>query len=64
MIADANISLLSGLDLMSEVKKINPETFFMILTGYSRDYSYEKIIRAGAKISSKNRLPSQNWKAN
>jgi response regulator RpfG family c-di-GMP phosphodiesterase len=49
VIADANISLLSGLDLMSEVKKINPETFFMILTGYSRDYSYEKIIRAGAK---------------
>jgi response regulator RpfG family c-di-GMP phosphodiesterase len=49
VIADANIPLLNGLDLMSEVKKINPETFFMILTGYSRDYSYEKIIRAGAK---------------
>ncbi|MCF8093327.1 MAG: response regulator [Desulfotignum sp.] len=49
VIADACVPGLNGLDLMSEAKKIKPETFFMIITGYSRDYSYEKIIRAGAK---------------
>jgi response regulator RpfG family c-di-GMP phosphodiesterase len=49
VIADVNTSKLSGLDLMVEVQKIKPETDFMIITGYSRDYSYQKVIRAGAK---------------
>jgi len=49
VIADVNIPLLSGLDLMAEVRKIKPATDFMIITGYSRDYSYHKVIRAGAK---------------
>ncbi|MBL6994837.1 HD domain-containing phosphohydrolase [Desulfobacula sp.] len=49
VIADINIPILNGLELMAEVQKIKPETVFMILTGYSRDYSYERVIRAGAK---------------
>ncbi len=49
VIADANLPLLNGFDLISAVRKIKPDTFFMILTGYSKDYSYEKIIRAGAR---------------
>ncbi|MBU1698196.1 MAG: response regulator [Proteobacteria bacterium] len=49
VIADINVPIINGLDLMSEVKKIKPETVFMILTGYSRDYSYERVIGAGAK---------------
>ncbi|MBT7261357.1 MAG: response regulator, partial [Desulfobacula sp.] len=49
IIADVNIPMLSGLDLMSEVQKIKPDISFMIITGYSRDYSYERIIQSGAK---------------
>lgn len=48
VIADIHGSGLDGLDLMSEVKKIKPETSFMIITGYGRDYSYKRIIQAGA----------------
>ena len=49
VIADINAPIINGLDLMFQVQKIKPETVFMILTGYSKDYSYEKIIGAGAK---------------
>jgi len=49
VIADINTPILNGLELMAEVQKIKPETVFMILTGYSRDYSYHRVIQAGAK---------------
>jgi len=49
VIADINSPILNGLDLMSETQKLKPETVFMILTGYSRDYSYDRVIGAGAK---------------
>ncbi len=49
VIADVNIPILNGFDLMAEVQKIKPKTTFMILSGFSRDYSYESVIQAGAK---------------
>ncbi len=49
VIADINSPILNGLDLMSETQKLKPETVFMILTGYSRDYSYDRVIGAGTK---------------
>lgn len=49
IIADINDQIINGLDLMSEVHKTKPKNFYMILTGYSRDYSYERLIQAGAK---------------
>lgn len=49
VIADINSPELNGIDLMSETQKIKPQTVFMILTGYSRDYSYERVMGAGAK---------------
>jgi response regulator RpfG family c-di-GMP phosphodiesterase len=49
VIADVNLPGIDGLSLMAHVRKIKPETVFMIITGYSKDYSYDKIIKAGAK---------------
>jgi len=49
IIADINAQIINGLDLMYEVQKITQKNSYMILTGYSSDYSYERVLRAGAK---------------
>ncbi|MEW6262102.1 MAG: HD domain-containing phosphohydrolase [Thermodesulfobacteriota bacterium] len=37
-----------GWKLMSELRRIMPRTSFIIITGYSEEYSYERIIGGGA----------------
>ncbi len=60
IIADINDQIINGLDLMSEVHKTKPKNFYMILTGYSRDYSMKGLYKQVPRILLKNHLPLRN----
>lgn len=49
VICDINIPKLDGLGLMAKVHKIKPETVFVAITDSGSDYSYDRVIRAGAQ---------------
>ncbi len=48
IITDIHMPGLNGLDLMTKVREITPESPFIVITGYYEDYSYDKIIQTGA----------------
>ncbi|MBU3914195.1 response regulator [bacterium] len=49
VMSDVSLPNLGGLDLIPQVRKIKPETTFIIITGFGKDYSYERIMGAGAQ---------------
>ncbi|MBX6422351.1 diguanylate cyclase [Thermosulfurimonas sp. F29] len=48
LITDLVMPGLDGLTLIREVKKRNPDTMVLAMTGYSRDYGYVDVVAAGA----------------
>lgn len=48
VISDISMPEMDGIDLMKKVKKEFPELDFIIMTGFSGEYSYVDIINAGA----------------
>jgi PAS domain S-box-containing protein len=48
VISDIRMPGTDGLQLMKQVHRDHPHTSFIIMTGYSADYSYSDIIEAGA----------------
>ena len=48
IISDINMPGMDGIQFMKAAKKIYPHLDFIMMTGYSADYSYVDIIKAGA----------------
>ena len=48
IITDLLMPRMNGMELISEVKKRWPETDVIVVTGYSREFSYTDVIKAGA----------------
>ncbi len=48
VISDISMPGMDGIQLMKEVRASHPDLAFMIMTGYTVDYSYAEIIAAGA----------------
>ena len=48
IISDINMPGMDGIQFMKAAKKIDPNLDFIMMTGYSADYSYVDIIKAGA----------------
>lgn len=48
VITDLVIPRMDGMELIRKIKKFWPETDVMALTGYSRDFHYTDVIKAGA----------------
>jgi len=48
VIAGLDLPETDGLSLMSEIKQLKGEASFVIISGYDQEYSYERIIGAGA----------------
>ncbi|MDY6851324.1 MAG: response regulator [Thermodesulfobacteriota bacterium] len=48
IISDIKMPLMDGLTLMNRVKEERPGIAFIIITGFAGEYSYERIIEAGA----------------
>ena len=48
IITDLMMPRMNGMELISEVKKRWPETDIIVVTGYSREFSYTDVIKAGA----------------
>lgn len=48
VISDLNMGGMNGVELMQTVKKEHPELDFIIITGYTSEYAYGDIIKAGA----------------
>lgn len=49
VISDINIPSMSGLELMDCVHEVSPHTRFLIITGYDREYPFDRVISAGAQ---------------
>ncbi len=49
VISDINLPDQNGLDLIPQIRLVKPRIAFIIIIGYGRDCSYDKIIRAGAQ---------------
>ena len=49
VISDVRMPEIDGLSMMTRMLHVRPDTAFIILTGYGREYSYQRIIGAGAK---------------
>lgn len=47
-ISDINLPDINGITFMKKARQHLPESAFFILSGYSREYTYESVIRAGA----------------
>ena len=48
VITDLLMPRMDGMELIREIKKLWPETDVMAITGYSRDFHYTDVIKAGA----------------
>lgn len=48
IISDISMPGLDGLELMKQAREALPDTSFLIVTGYSEDYSYDRVIGDGA----------------
>jgi putative two-component system response regulator len=48
VVSDIRMRGKDGIELMQEVRKEHPDLPFIIMTGYSQEYSYQDIINAGA----------------
>lgn len=48
VITDLMIPRMNGIELIRKIKKFWPETDVMAITGYSRDFHYTDVIKAGA----------------
>ncbi len=48
VITDLLMPRMNGMELIREIKKLWPETDVMAITGYSRDFHYTDVIKAGA----------------
>ena len=48
VVSDIKMAGMDGIELMQEAHQIYPQVPFIIMTGYSPEYSYEAIINAGA----------------
>ena len=48
VITDLLMPRMDGMELIREIKKLWPETDAMAITGYSRDFHYTDVIKAGA----------------
>ena len=48
IIADIKMPELDGLELMARVREMKPGLPFIIITGHTQDYSYDRVIGAGA----------------
>ena len=48
VITDLLMPRMDGMELIQEIKKLWPETDVMAITGYSRDFNYTDVIKAGA----------------
>jgi len=48
VITDLLMPRMDGIELIREIKKLWPETDVMAITGYSRDFHYTDVIKAGA----------------
>jgi|GEM_PF-552486 len=48
VICDIRMPGMDGLKVMAEARKIQPDLPFIIITGYDKDYSYDRVMGAGA----------------
>lgn len=48
VITDIMMPRINGMELIQEIKKLWPETDIIAITGYSQDFSYTDVIKAGA----------------
>lgn len=48
ILSDIRMPKMDGFDLMKEVREIRPDTPFIIITGYTNDYTSDSIFEAGA----------------
>ncbi len=48
LITDLVMPKVDGMTLMKKVKEVWPDTDILVMTGYSREFSYTDVIRAGA----------------
>lgn len=48
VLSDIRMPGLNGFDLMLQTKDIQPDTPFILMTGYSQEYPFDEIIEAGA----------------
>jgi two-component system, sensor histidine kinase and response regulator len=48
ILSDVSMPGIDGIQMMEEIKETHPDMAFMIMTGYTADYTYADIISAGA----------------
>ena len=48
IISNIKLPEIDGLELMARVQAMTPDTAFIIITGYTGEYSYDKVMGAGA----------------
>lgn len=48
ILSDIRMPRLNGLELMDKTREIRPDASFIMMTGYTREYTFDEIIDAGA----------------